>query len=280
MILPERFDFTQSNLQDYIDCPYRFYLRYILRTKWPALVVDDALTFEAHGQAGARFHRLVQQYLLGLPQENLERMAESDPDPNFMLWWNNFLAHVPPWLEGQRFVEMVLISPIFEHRFLAKYDLILFNREQNRLCIIDWKTSQKHPKKEWLDARIQTRLYRFVLTQAFPSLIEPSSLNPDDIAMKYWFAAFPEAPILLPYDQQTFEADQKYLTGLVEEILQKPTDRFEKTADIKKCRYCVYRSYCNRGVTAGEFDGFEDFEMADQAYESLPDFDDISEIKF
>jgi hypothetical protein len=280
MNLPEHFDFTQSNLQDYIDCPYRFFLRYILRTKWPALVVDDALTFEAHGQAGARFHRLVQQFLLGLPQENLERLAESDPDPNFILWWNNFLAFVPPWLEGQRFVEMVLICPIFEHRFLAKYDLILLNHEENRLWIIDWKTSQKLPKKEWLNERIQTRLYRFVLTQAFPSLIEPSSFKPGDIGMKYWFAAFPESPILLPYDQQAFDADKKYLTGLIEEILQRPEDGFEKTTDIKKCRYCVYRSHCNRGVEAGDFDGFEDFEMADEGFESLPDFDDISEIKF
>ncbi len=50
MSLPETFDFTQSNLQDYIDCPYRFNLRYIRHAKWPALIVDDALEFEQRGQ--------------------------------------------------------------------------------------------------------------------------------------------------------------------------------------------------------------------------------------
>jgi hypothetical protein len=85
MILPADFDFTQGNLQDYLDCPYRFYMRYILRTKWPALVVGDALEFEARGQAGGRFHRLVQQYLLGVPQDRINQMADEDPNPDCAL---------------------------------------------------------------------------------------------------------------------------------------------------------------------------------------------------
>ncbi len=46
MKLADSFDFTQSNLQDYVECPYRFYLRHVLHTKWPALIVDDALEYE------------------------------------------------------------------------------------------------------------------------------------------------------------------------------------------------------------------------------------------
>ena len=101
MILPADFDFTQGNLQDYLDCPYRFYMRYILHTKWPALVVGDALEFEARGQAGGRFHRLVQQYMLGVPQERINDMADEDPNPDLRAWWDGFLSHVPPWLDGQ-----------------------------------------------------------------------------------------------------------------------------------------------------------------------------------
>ena len=82
MRLPKDFDFTQSNLQDYVDCPYRFYLRYGLRLKWPALMVDEALKFEQHGQMGARFHQLVQQY-----EEILQREREAGPPPSPLPNW-------------------------------------------------------------------------------------------------------------------------------------------------------------------------------------------------
>jgi hypothetical protein len=37
MTLPYSFHFTQSSLQDYLDCPRRFQLRYVLDQPWPAV---------------------------------------------------------------------------------------------------------------------------------------------------------------------------------------------------------------------------------------------------
>lgn len=279
MKLPDDFVFTQSNLQDYIDCRYRFYLKYILHTKWPALVVDDALDYEQRARSGARFHRLVQQYLLGVPEERLAEIADADVDPLLATLWDNFLADVPPLLEGEKFVETTFNTALKGKRLLAKYDLALVT-PSGKLEIFDWKTSQKKVRKDWLLERIQTRLYRLVLTLAGGSLMEGVEISPEQVEMNYWFAPHPETPVRLSYDQEQFETDQAYFSDLIDEIMQRPAEAFNKTSDIHKCRFCVYRSHCDRGTEAGELEAFNDFEL--EPVEETPElaYDEIEEIAF
>ncbi len=279
MKLPDDFDFNQSKLQDYVDCPYRFFLRYIQRTKWPALVVDDAIAFEKRGQTGARFHRLIQQYLLGLPEARLDALAQADPEPAVARWWDDFLLNVPSWLEGRRHVETTRSAFLAGRRLIAKYDLIL-EKPGGVLEIVDWKTSRKPPKREWLLARIQTQLYRFILARVAPALTGHAEFSPKDIRMVYWFAPHPENPVVLSYGAEEYAADQKTFTRLIEEIEGKPAEAFFRTRDLKRCRFCVYRSHCDRGVTAGDLEQFEvvDFEAETAALDL--DFEDLSEITF
>jgi hypothetical protein len=279
MNLPQDLDFTQSKLQDYVDCAYRFYMRYILQTKWPALVVDDALAFEQRGQAGARFHRLIQQYLLGIPESRLYDLAVSDPNPQMARWWEDFQTYVPPFLEGNQFIEILLTSHLNGQRLLAKYDLILADQD-GKLTIFDWKTSRKLPRKEWLMGRLQTRFYRYILARAGSALLGDSPIKPEEITMTYWFTASPETPVSLPYDQSLFEADRIYITNLISEIFEKEEKDFMRTSDLDKCRYCVYRSHCDRGVEAGNLETFEDFEMEPEDFELDFDIETIEEIKF
>lgn len=279
MSLPQDFDFTQSKLQDYVECPYRFFMRYILQTKWPALVVDDALEFELRGKAGARFHRLIQQYLLGMPEARLSESAAEDPDPQMLLWWKAFLANVPPLLDEKRHVEILLASHLAGQRLLAKYDLIVVG-ENDELQIFDWKTSRKRPRKDWLMDRVQTRLYRFILAEAGPSLTNNSLIQPEQITMTYWFTASPQTPINLPYNQSMHENDRDYFSNLILEIIDKENEDYQRTSDLKKCRYCVYRSHCDRGIEAGDFESFEDFEMEPEDFKLDFDFDTLEEIKF
>jgi hypothetical protein len=279
MKLPRDFDFTQSNLQDYVDCPYRFYLRYGLRLKWPALLVDEALKFEQHGQLGARFHQMVQQYLLGIPPTRLDDLAAADSDPKMQFWWENFQNTLPEKLTGEKFVETILTTEISEHRLAAKYDLIL-HKDPSTVLIFDWKTTQKQPRKGWLSKRIQTRLYRLVLVQAGSSLVKDGAVTPEQVTMNYWFAAFPDGMVSLAYNQVQFEADQAFLADLIHQILEKAPEEFEKTNDINACRYCVYRSHCDRGVEAGSLSEFEDFDLEPDDFELEIDFDAIPEIKF
>lgn len=279
MKLPDAFDFTQSNLQDYVECPYRFYMRYYLRTKWPALVVDDALEFEQRTQSGARFHRLIQQYLIGVPEGRLTEIANADTEQLIAAWWDDFLIHVPPLFDGEKFIETTLSTFLGGRRLVAKYDLILVN-PSGKLVIFDWKTSQKKISKEMLLERIQTRLYRLIMTLAGNMLTGEHDIAPNRIEMNYWFAPHPETLITLSYDDVQFQEDQAYFTNLIEEIQQRSVEAFERTQDIRKCRFCIYRSHCDRGTSAGHLDAFDDFDLNTE--EETPDleYDEIEEIAF
>jgi hypothetical protein len=279
MILPADFDFTQGNLQDYLDCPYRFHMRYIKRTKWPALVVGDALEFEARGQAGGRFHRLVQQYLLGVPEERINDLADEDPNPDLRAWWDGFLSYVPPWLDVERWVETTLTAELAGYRLVAKYDLILSDKDGG-LTIFDWKTSHKLPRKDWLSERVQTRLYRLVLLEASPLFTGEGPLAADRITMNYWFTAQPQTPVSLPYQTSAYQRDRDDLSQLIETIRSSKPSDFNRTDDFNKCRFCIYRSHCDRGVEAGDLGDFDDIDLEPEDDAAEIGFEDLPEIKF
>lgn len=279
MNLPKDFHFSQSNLQDYVDCPYRFYLRYCLRLKWPALLVDDALAYEQRGQIGARFHQLIQQYLLGIPEDRIADLAAADPAPELPRWWANFLQYVDPMIEGKKFIETTLNAGLDGNFLLAKFDMILL-REDGHLEIFDWKTSQKKPRAEWLAQRVQTRLYRYVLTEAGAELAGGGAVKAEQILMHYWFTAQPQNTVSLPYSQQAHQADRAYFINLINEIIKRDPSQFYRTDALEKCRFCVYRSHCDRGDRAGALENFEDFETGPEDFEIDIEFDQIAEIAF
>ncbi len=80
---------SQSSLQDYVDCSLRFKLRYLERLSYPAMESEPALENEQHQQEGEYFHRLIQQFLLGIPKEQISKLANT---ANLEKWWANFLA--------------------------------------------------------------------------------------------------------------------------------------------------------------------------------------------
>src|SRR3990172_3561891 len=86
--IPAQFTFSQTSLQDYADCSRRFQLRYLDKLTYPAAESEPALENERHQQEGQYFHRLAQQYLLGIPAEKLARLANT---PNLQRWWENFI---------------------------------------------------------------------------------------------------------------------------------------------------------------------------------------------
>ena len=90
MQLPDDFAFSQSSLQDFVDCPRRFLLRYVQHLQWPALASVPALEFERITRLGTDFHRLVHQHQLGLP---LERLAAQIDDEQLRAWWQNYLEY-------------------------------------------------------------------------------------------------------------------------------------------------------------------------------------------
>jgi len=265
---------SQSSLQDYVDCAQRFKLRYLDRLSYPAVETEPALENEKHQQEGEYFHRLVQQHLIGIPAEQIARFANT---PNLQRWWESFLA--APALRGLRdfgglYPEATLSAPLGKYRLLAKYDLIAI--QNGKAIIYDWKTYRKRPRNEWLSARMQTRVYRALLVNAGAHLNNGKSFEPEQIEMNYWFADFPDDPACFPYTSAQFKRDWDLLVKLADEI--DSASSYPLTDDRQKCAFCTYRSYCERGVRAGDIDQAEAEMEAEELFDV--DFEQIGEIAF
>jgi predicted RecB family nuclease len=278
MSLPADFQFSQASLQDYVECRRRFQLRYLLRLQWPAPEAEPLEEREQHMEAGETFHRLVHQHRLGIPTWKL---TPQDEGP-LAEWWRGYLAS-PPDLPERQYPELTLTAPLGEHRLVAKLDLLAIEPGR-RAVIVDWKTGQKRQGQSYLASRLQTRVYRYALAQAGSHLNEGASIPPEQIRMVYWFAVDPEHPETLLYDDAQRAADERFLLGLADSITAATeTNDFPKTEEIKRCRFCSYRSLCNRGVEAGRLDeaDAEDVETEpDFDWNAGIDFEQIAEIAF
>ena len=277
--------FSQSSLQDYVDCARRFQLRYLERLSYPAVESEPSLENEKHQQEGEYFHRLVQQYLIGIPNEQVSKLANT---PNLQRWWDNFqnakdLTSLHPLREASGvlrkdrsglYSEITLSAPLGNFRLLAKYDLIAIN--DGKAIIYDWKTYRKRPRNEWLAARMQTRVYRALLVSAGAHLNNGQPFEPEQIEMVYWFADFPNEPARFPYSAAHYKRDWDAFTKLVDEITS--ASSYPLTDDRQKCAYCTYRSYCERGIRAGDADQAEAEMEAEELFDV--NFEQIGEIAF
>ncbi len=267
---------SQSSLQDYYDCPRRFELRYIQRLAYPAVEAEPALENEKHQQEGEYFHRLVQQHLIGIPAEQVGKLANTD---NLQRWWENYINAKD--LTGLRdlsglHAETTLSAPLGKFRLVAKYDLIAIR--ENKATIYDWKTYRKRPKTEFLHVRWQTRVYRALLVQAGAHLNGGKPFTPEQIEMIYWFADFPTEPARFIYSVDQYKRDWDALIKIADEISSASRFAFPKTDEVSKCSYCPYRSLCNRGIRAGDAADAELETAAEELFDI--NFEQIGEIAF
>jgi hypothetical protein len=258
-------------MQDFTDCARRFKLRYMDRLSYPAMESEPALENERNQQEGEFFHRLVQQAFLGLDPERLGRLANSS---NLARWWENFVEHRPS-LDGYTIhLEYSLSAPLGEMRMVAKYDLVAI-RDGNAV-IYDWKAYQRRPSNEWLAARWQTRVYPALLSRSGGFLVGAEDIPPENIQMIYWFPDFPAEPAVFQYSRDQYRRDWEALERLAGEIPL--AEDFPQTEDLGKCRFCTYRSYCDRGIGAPqEAERLEEWGL-EEPFDL--DFGQIGEIAF
>lgn len=278
MLLPSNFQFSQSNLQDFSDCPRRFQLKYINQLSWPAVEAEPALKNERLLILGNNFHKLAQQHFLGVPKEDLNAIAGKNE--HLSKWLEHFLIYQSQITHKstQLFPEISLSAPIADYRLFAKFDLLSVDPE-NHLIIYDWKTSRNLPKRAWLQNRLQTHVYPYILVRSANSIPLLDEVSPDKINMVYWFSNHPSEPVHFRYDTKQFKRDDSFLTKLVKQVeALHSEDAAALTADLKLCEYCVYRSLCNRGIEAGssdEMDLPDDYEIGIDF-----NFEQIAEIEF
>jgi hypothetical protein len=277
MSLPRAFQFSQHNLQDYVDCPRRFQLRYLLGVTWPTVKAEPIDAFEKRIWLGQRFHRLVHQHALGIP---VERLAAGLEDKDLYRWWHNFLTAPPRDLPANiRRAEVSLSTPLAGHRLTARYDLLTADPGE-RLVIVDWKTHRPRSPRHLL-GRLQSIVYPYVLVKAGAAFNDGQPVRPEQVTMVYWFADAPGDTLTLAYDVARHTADHDHLVTLVDEIDTRCDENVEiwpLTDNTRTCKFCHYRSLCNRGSVAGDVDDLDEGLELEQ--ELGIDLAQIAEIAF
>ena len=236
--------FGQGSLQDYADCPRRYQLRYLLMQPWPAILTGSPREAEAHMQRGADFHRIMHQYYAGVAPPHLGAAIEGDRILH--RWWQAYLHHPPTDLPSAILrPEAVLSAPMAGHRLLARLDLLAIEPGL-RVVALDWKTSRKKPARPVLAHRLQTRVYRYLLVAAAPTIEGQGPLGAEQAEMVYWFCEADGVMERFPYSADQFAADWTYLCALVGEIVGRQEDIWPLTADEARCHSCSYCSLCER----------------------------------
>lgn len=246
------FQFSQSSLQDFHDCARRFELRYVQQQPWPAVEAEPLLDKENYLKQGALFHQIVHQHLLGF---EVAPMIRPHHNPDLARWWEHFLQTGLDNLPPNRHPEKLLSIRLAAYPLVSRYDLIALG--QNGAVIVDWKTAHHRPSRAWLEGRLQTRIYRYVLARAGAHLNNGKPLAPENITMRYWFANFPTQAENMPYSRAQMEADEAFLTQLIGQVAHR--EAFPLTSDEKNCRFCSYRTLCRRGEQPANFFESEDF---------------------
>ena len=266
------FKFSQSSLQDYHDCPRRFQLRYIEQLAWPAVESEPTQDYEQHQIEGSLFHRMAQQQIIGVPADKIGALAQSE---NLSRWWEAYVQYAPNLSGYTLYPEHSLSAPLGSDRIVAKFDLIAV-KPGEKAMIYDWKTYRKRPKNEYLATRWQTRVYLALLRQAGLRLNGNEKILPEQIEMIYWFANFPHQPAIFKYNDAKFQRDWDSLVKAVEEI--NAAKDFPMAEDEHACRFCSFRSYCDRGKEAGNWDEFDGEAEGEESF--MIDFEQIGEIAF
>ena len=274
--------FSAHSLQSYVDCARRFELNYLEELKWPAVESEPLLESERHMADGRRFHEMVHRDTLGI--RVVPPTAEGDED--LARWWGNFQTHQPAQgTGGERFAEKTLVGTVNGRTLMATCDLVVVDADGDRCAvrIYDWKTWRRRHSREWLQGRLQTRVYPYLLVQSGAALTAGrAELKPEDVQMVYWYSEFPEdGGEVFAYSEGQYREDEAYLHSLIDEIMVREGGRFELTPDEKQCIHCVYRSFCDRGEVAGGFgDSDDEPGAAEEASPLLANLDDYESIAF
>jgi len=266
--------YSQKKLQDFLDCPRRYELKYLLTQPWPAIQSEPVLEFEKHMVLGQQFHLMAQQYFSNLDENIISDQIQSG---ELKRWWHSFLPFAKELIEIPHKAELELIAQFNGNRLIGILDLLLIHPDQ-KFTIIDWKTNKQRLSKTYLQNHIQTRLYPLILQKAGKYINNKLEIEPYQIEMIYWFPEFPNSPVSFTYSMESFQKDCSFIQNIIDSIESTTAGSFQKTIQEKHCKFCNYRSLCDRGVTAGIVESDETIDWQKEIDEI--DLSQIGEIAF
>ncbi len=257
MVLHPSHTLSQSSLQDLKDCARRFQLRYVMEQQWPAPPAEPLRDVERADLLGKQFHRVLERYWRGLP------VNRDSLDPALQPWWDAFAANPVQNLPGTtRRPEVHTSAVVNGQRMVATFDLLAYE-PGGQATIVDWKTSHHKPSRTTLDRRLQTIVYPLLLVESSKQLLG-YTLPPENVRLIYWFANAPADVEVFQYSAARYETDKRTLEELINRLLSLDTSSvWPLTPNADLCRFCQYRSLCDRGREAGDFREEYGEEMGD-----------------
>jgi len=232
---------SQGHLNLLEACPRRFQHIYLEQLSSPVTAEQQArLTW------GTRFHRMMQQYALGLPVTNLDPI---DPEVAQLQQSVRSLVSAVPTLFAADVDCQSEYRRTWEfqgHLFTVIYDLLLLS--ETTAQILDWKTYPRPQRSQPLAQNWQTRLYPLVLAATTDYL-------PEQIVMTYWFvqSEADAEPQSLTYHYSAAQRDRDYqhLTQLLHQLAEwqqfyAQGTSFPQTQILSACRGCSFQRRCQR----------------------------------
>lgn len=249
------FELSASRLGTALNCRRQYYYQYVNRLDWPESFDDDFQLVEEFTRLGRDFHLAIQRVLQGiLTIDEAIRLNTGDVG----VWLTRWKRMVVLPKNGEIFSELALSS--LHGDFLWRGTLDLLVRDGDRIHIYDWKTSRHQTNRAKLESMPQTRLYRALFVENAAALFGMDRSCVDQIKMTYWYTNFPEQPITISYSERAYQADVAWISEIAETLRSEAKEDYPLTLQLQKCKYCRYRTHCNRAIPdlaesdADEFD--------------------------
>ncbi|MHC1683795.1 MAG: PD-(D/E)XK nuclease family protein [Clostridiaceae bacterium] len=227
--------YSQNSLNTYIQCPFKFFLKYKKSLSWKKDDDSDKEYFNSL-ESGLNFHMICERYYSNLPTG----VGEGS---EFYTWLER-VKEVVPIEDGVRYLPEFEIRYNFENFILfSKLDLLKVSSD--KIEIYDWKTENRILTYEKARNRLQTIIYLFIIGEN-AKLVYDEEIELDSITMNYYQPNLDAEPIVIRYNQEKHLENKAYIKG----ILSKINDLDEQTMvkNHKHCKICEFNYYCNNDI--------------------------------
>ena len=102
-VLGRDFRFSQTALSTFYTCRRQFWLHYVRRVRWPAMLTEQMADWELAIERGSLSHRWIHQESVGI---DLTDSMRGEEDPILKRWWQNWRVTPPVLPEGVSFSEI------------------------------------------------------------------------------------------------------------------------------------------------------------------------------
>lgn len=236
---------SRFKLITFLACQKRFQLRFLERLAWPLEPLGESVEVSmARGQA---FHQLLERHFLGLPV-NVAALA----DGRLRQWWYAFQQSGLQFPNGRILTELDLTTPLVQDEtggFLlnGRFDLLIVGENDTPFAhLYDWKTGQPRSASE-LRHDWQTRLYLAMLAESGSAILSQVPIQPEQIAITYWYVSEPDEPRTIHYGQAQHEANWQEIIDIATQIrAAEAANHWPLTEDLPMCQTCAYQAYCGR----------------------------------